>query len=177
VRRQRGRARRGREGSEGSEGSSTGDARPLLRGKVFRAQRPGELHPWPRHRTLPRPAIGCAFPTFPVLPWTGFDLSAPQSRITGPDALQWEAADQLCAPGWWRTGKEATHVPQGALVTHGMGPVLHLTWNSAASWKSARRIRMTDGHEAVNFHVVFTLRHPGPARAAPGHATERKPSP
>jgi len=57
-----------------------------------------------------------------------------------------------------------------------MGPVLHLTWNSAASWKVNRRIRMTDGHEAVKFHVVFTPRHPGPARAAPGRAADRKPS-
>jgi len=40
----------------------------------------------------------------------------------------------------------------------------HLTWCSAASWKVNRRIRMTDRHEAVNFHVVLAPRHPGPAR-------------
>ena len=33
----------------------------------------------------------------------------------------------------------------------------HLTWNSAASWKVNRHIRMTDGHEAVNLHVIFLM--------------------
>ena len=41
-----------------------------------------------------------------------------------------------------------------------------LTWYSAASWKSTRRIRMPGFHEAVNFHVILTPYDPGARQVA-----------